>query len=383
MVKNFAKFVTQAQQADRFLGSTVSWIGRIARELLLYAEIAMSKNGKRLILLPSRSTKKGSSSWLRCSTLKPHLQRLGWSPLLIPPQLNKKQRTRIIKIFCPEAALVQQGIHPLNDERYLAGTPYFFDIDDAYYINPKFQDKFRGLCTRAVGVIASSDAIVKWCELHNNNTLKIWTGIELSPRPDTFYHGRREKILLWSHHFMRGEGSNGREVFCRIIESLRPRIDFIVWVVGVHETGDTSDLTRVCEELEVPIKFWGRLDYDAYRGLARSAAVAIDIVDRMNPYTSAKSFGKVLAFMAEGTPVVVSNAAEYPKFFNNKLNGFLADDLEDWVESILMLLRNSDLREEIAQSAYEDLLGRLSIVENAKKIDVFLREGLEALNGPP
>jgi hypothetical protein len=48
-----------------------------------------------------------------------------------------------------------------------------------------------------------------------------------------------------------------------------------------------------------------------------------------------------------------------------------------------MLLRNSDLREEIAQSAYEDLLGRLSIVENAKKIDVFLREGLEALNGPP
>lgn len=138
-------------------------------------------------------------------------------------------------------------------------------------------------------------------------------------------------------------------VFLKIIRNVRKLVTFELWIIGVNKDANLDFISRICEELQIVFRHWPFLNYEKMLNLLAHCAVGVDIIDEKSNYNNAKSFGKVLAYIRSGTAVVATNTAEYPHFFKSGLNGFIANDLEQWVDSISTLLLNETFREQIAQ----------------------------------
>ena len=351
----------------------LSWVGHRIREGLLYLRYSVKSSvGKKLIFFPSNPIDGGSSQF-RAWELAAALEKLGWNCTVVPAQLEYSQRLRLIKILKPDFAFIQQGRHPLNRHDMLCDIPYFFDIDDAYYLQPEYSEIFQNLCSNARGVIASSQNIASWCKNYNSNVTVIWTGAKC---PSTFPSpspAKRRPILVWTHHFIPNVNEYEREFFADILRYVRKLVKFEVWIIGVKQNANLETIHRICAEEKIVMRHWPFLSYPKMLKLLSNASVGIDIIDKGSAYNQAKSFGKVLAYMRTGTPVVATNTAEYPHFFKNGINGFLVNSLDEWVDAIANLLLDGDLRERIARSAWEDFRKQLSIENLSKKVDTFLR----------
>lgn len=80
----------------------------------------------------------------------------------------------------------------------------------------------------------------------------------------------------------------------------------------------------------------------------------------------AKSNNRLTMFMALGIPVIASNIPAYNKIIKNGVNGFLADNKEDWIK-YLSLLQDPELRIKIAAQARRDVIPNYSIDVIGKK----------------
>ncbi len=74
----------------------------------------------------------------------------------------------------------------------------------------------------------------------------------------------------------------------------------------------------------------------------------------------AKSNNRLTMFMSLGIPVVASDIPAYHKIINNGVNGFLAENKEDWIK-YLFHLKDPELRTRIAARARRDVIPNYSI----------------------
>jgi len=79
-----------------------------------------------------------------------------------------------------------------------------------------------------------------------------------------------------------------------------------------------------------------------------------------NEWGKAKSNNRLTMFMALGLPVIVSPIPSYKKIIRNGYNGFLAENINDWVKYFL-LSKDITIRRNIGMKAKEDVLKRYSI----------------------
>lgn len=99
-----------------------------------------------------------------------------------------------------------------------------------------------------------------------------------------------------------------------------------------------------------------------------SVGLAPLLVER-GGFVLGKSFGKVLAYLAAGVPVVSSDAVDHPLFFKNGVNGFvLPNEVETWSAMVTSLLAGPQKRDAIANQAWTDLDQQLSSHAAAKRV---------------
>lgn len=117
------------------------------------------------------------------------------------------------------------------------------------------------------------------------------------------------------------------------------------------------------------------LPYDDFLIVLQRASVGLAPLFP-DDFSAGKSFGKVLAYIASGVPVVTSDAVDHPLFFRSGENGFLASSPESWVTAVDGLLADSEARERMAQQAFEDMQAHMSVRGFARRLHAFLERQL-------
>ena len=115
--------------------------------------------------------------------------------------------------------------------------------------------------------------------------------------------------------------------------------------------GNPQDFNKlVPPELRERITFLGRISELEKAQFFKSISLYIA------PNTGSESFGIILAeAMASKTPIVASNLPAFVKLLDNGKSGaiFTSENSDDLARTVLGLLENSEMREEIANAGYE------------------------------
>ena len=141
------------------------------------------------------------------------------------------------------------------------------------------------------------------------------------------------------------------------------------WLAPVHHAGVNVIVRR-------------RLNYDEFVQSLGNVTIGLQPICISHPFSRGKSFGKVLAYLAAGVPVIASREVDHELFFRNAENGLLASSESEWVAACKRLLEDRDEREKLARNAHEDLCARLTTRSATERIASVLEEVLNERPSP-
>lgn len=143
----------------------------------------------------------------------------------------------------------------------------------------------------------------------------------------------------------------------------------IVWLGNKDNWKSLEIIYKALEEVNDKSLFLKRIsnhpDADVVWSLDRvyqeilTADLAV-IPSSTDEWGKAKSNNRLTLFMALGLPVIVSPIPSYKKIIRHGYNGFLAENMNDWVK-YLILSKDVNIRRDIGMKAREDVLKEYSI----------------------
>ena len=86
-----------------------------------------------------------------------------------------------------------------------------------------------------------------------------------------------------------------------------------------------------------------------------------------NEWTKGKCGFKGLQYMALEIPCVMSPVGVNSEIISDSINGFLADNEDEWVEKISMLIDHPELRNKIGAEARKTVEEKYSVEANQEK----------------
>jgi glycosyltransferase involved in cell wall biosynthesis len=206
---------------------------------------------------------------------------------------------------------------------------------------------------------------------YNSDVTVIWTATpkpaqRAVPRPD-----QRRPILAWAHSVSLQYPMEAQLVHSIVLE-LAKRLKFEFWLYGTRPD-QAADYFAPLSAAGVACRAIDSLPYDAFLRSLWPVAVGIQPVCLDNPFSRGKSFGKILAYLAGDVATVASNCVDHPLFFRHGDNGYLVDQLPEWIESIQALLEKPQLRQRVSESAYQDFCRQLTTEATCHQVDTVLR----------
>jgi glycosyltransferase involved in cell wall biosynthesis len=91
-----------------------------------------------------------------------------------------------------------------------------------------------------------------------------------------------------------------------------------------------------------------------------------------NEWTRGKVGCKMLQYMANAIPSVVSYTPTTAEVIENGINGFLASSEEEWIEKLSSLIENPQLRDRIGRAGRQTAEERFAInVNMSRYIEIF------------
>ena len=125
---------------------------------------------------------------------------------------------------------------------------------------------------------------------------------------------------------------------------------------------------ELADEFEKYKKQIKRKKYMNYLSLLKySSKMDINIapLEMNNPYNEGKSEIKIFEAALVKLPSVVSSTSTYSKCITNEVNGFVAQNADDWYKYLKMLIDSKQLRMSVGQKAYEDFAENFYLKNNA------------------
>jgi glycosyltransferase involved in cell wall biosynthesis len=320
------------------------------------------------VLLLSRYDRLGASSRLRFFDFVPALRAAGFTVTAVP-FLDDEYLRGLYAGKSPEpraiaaaylrraATLWRAGRHdlvwlekealpwlPAGLERWLLGhAPYVMDIDDAWFhryglhrnpvVRRALGSKLERLAGNARLVLAGSPYLVDWARAAGAPAVSLLpTVVDLDRYPPPRPLAVAEPLTIgWM-----GTPSNRRHL--DLVAGALSRLGALcgrslrLQVVGVADV-QIPGIEVVCtpwrEESEV-------------EDLAGFAIGVMPLPDA--PWERGKCGYKLIQYMAAGRPVVASPVGVNVELVRNGVNGFLAADEQAWVEALLRLVGDADLR---------------------------------------
>jgi len=305
----------------------------------------------------------GGATLLRIYNMAEALRPLGWRTAVLPAKLGLAARQRCLAVAAPDVVVMQGARHALNRPVLYPGRPIVYDIDDADFHLPHLAAPVAEAMGQVAAVMAGSRYIADWALAHGASAAHVvWTGTPPSPGPRPPQAGRGP-VVAWAQ--------------TRPMTYVR-EADLVARVmakVAAARPGVTLRLydRRPGDEPSFPARFaapglvveWGRArPYADYLASFDDVALGLAPLCPESPFSRGKSFGKVLAYLDAGVPVIGSDAGEHAAFFTGA-TGVITDDENRWAGEIVRLLGDAPARGEMALAARAAFAERLSVAAAA------------------
>ncbi len=250
-------------------------------------------------------------------------------------------------------------------ERMVSGLSkrMIYDIDDLIFLkNTSMEVKLVGalkgnnkpkfLMKRARHVITCTPYLTEYALKYNKNTTDISSTINTA-----VYHARKDYGIRENKIVLGWSGSNSTSRFLQMLApvllALKEKISFHLLVMG---DGNFS-----IPGIEVEALPW-KASYET-EIISRFDIGLYPLPDEQWVY--GKSGLKALQYMSMGIPTVATAIGANFRVIDNEVNGFLVKNEQEWLERILALATNEQLRKSIGEKAREKVEKLYSVNANA------------------
>lgn len=280
-----------------------------------------------------------ASVWIRCLQLLLPLKRLGHESII-----NKPSAKADIAIFF---RIQDRNAQSIMEEMKKKGTKTIFNVVVNYYervgnLNKvSISDQQISDCIRmtelADKVIVSSRFLLGPASRHNKNTVYIPDTVSrehfrCTKRREDFFKDVLD--LRWAGHAVKASFLNDfypafkdLPVKFTVIAEKRPDLDFPFEFIKWDYRSFPQDIT------------------------AGDICISPRIID--NSYDQGHSNFKIMVFLAQGVPALVSPQDSYLEVIRDHYNGFVCEGIDQWRERVIYLLSHRDILPEMSLNAIE------------------------------
>jgi hypothetical protein len=339
-------------------------------------------------VLFSSQSDSGGSGYLRARATGIALRRFGWRTLVPDASLSLAQRRRILSIERPDVIVLQQARHPLNRPGLYEGVPCVFDLDDADLLDPRCEAEVIECTRESIAVVAGSRYVAELLRPYNSDVTVIWTCVDSDTTRVLPLQSARGPVIAWASLNPSGFSLEA-ELIQQSMIALAKKMAFTFRLYGATDPWGVRKLSWA-QEYVSPIQAAGAaveliplMRYPDFLTSLESVAIGLQPVCPESEHSRGRSFGKILAYLAAGTAIVASRAADHPLFFRDGVNGLLVDNNSaDWARACAGLLEDADLRERVASEGRADLGRRLVANTGARYLDIVLRRAIDRRSPP-
>jgi len=221
-----------------------------------------------------------------------------------------------------------------------------FDFDDAIYLYDSF--KTKTFTKMANAVIVCSQTLAVWAQRYNKNVYVIHTSLKFSEYvkfTKDYATNIGPCVIGWvgtaKNHY------KNLEFLAAVFEKLvnRTETPFKFVLIGAGQDKKVYELFQKIPGLNV--EFIDDLEWSnpesVPREIQRFDIGVMPLADR-DEWNLARSSFKPLEYMACGVATICSTVGEITDVIQDRVNGYLADSKDEWVEKLEKLMSDRELR---------------------------------------
>lgn len=355
------------RRAARLPLATLRGLRGLLREIPVWSAVLRPRRERTVAFLPSKG--RAQSSLLRIYGIAEALGRCGWGTMVIPATLDLAQRRRLLSRFAPDVIVMQGARHPLNRPALYPGVPIAYDMDDADFHLGQFAEPVREAMSEVAVVLAGSRYVADWCRAAGAEARVVWTGTPVSPGPRR-PQAERPPLVAWAQSEPVSyalERAFVLDVMRRVADG-RPGVRLRLFGRGPD---DDDAILGPFRDAGIAVEWLPMMPYPEFLAALDDAAVGLSPICPEDAFVRGKSFGKVLAYLDRGVPVVAADAADHPLFFTPE-TGILSNDPAECAAAVERLLADPAARQRMADAARGALEARLSTEAAAAEVDAIL-----------
>jgi glycosyltransferase involved in cell wall biosynthesis len=248
-----------------------------------------------------------------------------------------------------------------------------YDFDDSVmYRNSTVENPIsKSRRRRFARMLMASDAIIAGNEFLKKEALKYNPKVEVIPSPiDTerytpkSYDSKGDGVIL---------GWIGDHGSIHYLERMRPLFDTLAREYPQVRLKIVCDTFFKCDRMEVIEKQWS--SEDEVRDLQSFDIGLMPLVD--DPWSWGKCGLKIVQYQGVGVPVVCTPVGINRDLVKDGNNGFWAEDQEEWIEKLSILIKDGDLRREMGLRGWEKVRREYSLGECSSKMYRILEDVME------
>ncbi len=339
------------------------------RELPVLIRALKPGRGIRVVFMPAYGCE--GSARLRIYNIAATLRSWGWDVHLLPWNLTLGQRHRCLMVLRPDLVVMQGTRNSHHRPALYPGQKIILDLDDGDFHLPHLAASVQEAMPQVAGVIAGSRYIANWClEAGVPKAHVVWTGAPVSRRPWRSQHTRLP-VVVWAQTRPM-DYEHEAALVRRVMRRVARKVDGVTLRLYDRCPGDDPGFAGSFEAPGLTVEWRERARYRDYLESFGDAAVGLAPLVLEDPFCRGKSFGKLLAYLDRGVPVIASDVGEPTNFFSAETGRLCATE-EDWVADVTWLLTNAQSRQQIAQAGFQAFKRSLSIDASAAGVaDVLL-----------
>lgn len=325
------------------------------------------------VLLPSDGRR--MSSLLRIYTVARALRAKGWNCVVVPTALDLPARRHVLAWMRPDVVVMQGSRHPLNRPGLYPGQRIIYDMDDADFHLDHLAGPVRDAMGQVRSVIAGSQYVADWCMAQGARADVVWTCTPISARPFTA-HVQRGPVVTWAQSTPEDYVRERAFVLDVMTGLVARRPDVRLRLYGRRPT-DSDAILAPFRAAGIITEWLPEMTYRRFVGSLDDVALGLSPVCPENAFSRGKSFGKILAYLDRGVPVIASDRVDHPRFFAPGM-GVLSNDPSVWVCEAERLLGDAAARQAMAECAHDRFVDVFSPAAVANLIDPILRRAVAA-----